>query len=74
MTVTYFTVKDVAELLKISYDKALDFVKFSGVEYVKIGRQYRVSDQKLDAFLYPDKTIKTLRKRPIYYIEDRSEK
>lgn len=70
----YFTTKEVAEMLKISYDKALEFIKFSGVEYVKIGRQYRVSEPKLDAFLYPDKTIKTLKKKPIYVIEDRSKR
>ena len=69
---TYFTTKEIAALFKISYDKALDFMKYSGVESVKIGRQYRVAEHKLNEFLYPDKTVKTLKKKPIYVIEDRS--
>ena len=55
---TYLTVQEVAEMLKISYDKALDFIKYSGVEYVQIGRQYRVQEIRLQAFLYPPKQVK----------------
>lgn len=69
---TYLTVQEVAEMLKISYDKALDFIKYSGVEYVQIGRQYRVLESKLHAFLYPPKQVKqTLRRRPVYQIVER---
>ena len=69
---TYLTVQEVAEMLKISYDKALDFVKYSGVEYVQIGRQYRVQESRLQAFLYPPKQVKqTLRRRPVYQIIER---
>ena len=69
---TYMTVGEIAEMLKISYDKALEFVKYSGVEYVLIGRQYRVLDSKLNAFLYPPKKVKQpLRRRPIYQIIER---
>lgn len=68
----YMTVSEVAEMLKISYDKALELVKYSGVEYVRIGRQYRVLESKLNAFLYPPKTIKQpLRRRPVYQIIER---
>ena len=68
----YMTVSEVAEMLKISYDKALEFVKYSGVEYVQIGRQYRVLESKLNAFLYPQKTVRQpLRRRPIYQIIER---
>ena len=45
------TPKEVAEILKISYEAALAFVKYSGIDYVKVGRQYRVSEEKLKAFL-----------------------
>ena len=45
------TPKEVAETLKISYEAALAFIKYSGVDYVKVGRQYRVSEEKLKAFL-----------------------
>lgn len=69
MNEEYLTVYDVARILKVSYDKALELIKYSGMEYVKIGRQYRVSPQKLNDYLYPQKTQKkTLRKRPIYQI------
>lgn len=68
----YMTVSEVAEMLKISYDKALEFIKYSGVEYVQIGRQYRVLESKLNAFLYPQKTVRQpLRRRPIYQIIER---
>ena len=71
---TYMTVSEVAEMLKISYDKALEFVKYSGIEYVQIGRQYRVLESKLNAFLYPPKKVKQpLRRRPIYQIVERKE-
>jgi excisionase family DNA binding protein len=61
METLYFTVEEISQMLKISYDKALDFVKNSGVEYAKIGRQYRVSAKKLDAFLSPQaKPLKKL--------------
>lgn len=32
------TPREVAEILKISYDTALAFVKYSGVDYLKVGR------------------------------------
>ena len=65
----YLTVTEVAEMLRISYDKALELMKYSGMESVKIGRQYRVLESKLNAYLYPPKTVKQkLRTRPIYQI------
>lgn len=45
------TPHDVAEIMKISYETALDFIKYSGIDYIKIGRQYRISRDKLTAFL-----------------------
>lgn len=72
MTPTYLTITEIAEMLKISYDKALEFVKRSGIEYVKIGRQYRVLESKLNDKLYPSKPTKhRLSKRPIYQIIER---
>ena len=69
---TYLTVQEVAEMLKISYDKALDFIKYSGVEYVQIGRQYRVQESRLQAFLYPPKQVKqTLIRLTVYQIIER---
>ena len=45
------TPKQVAEILKISYEQALGFIKYSGIDHIRIGRQYRVSEDKLNAFL-----------------------
>ena len=45
------TPREVAEILGVSYEVALAFIKFSGIDYIKVGRQYRVSRDKLMAFL-----------------------
>ena len=45
------TPREVAEILKISYEAALAFIKYSGIDYHKIGNQYRVSAEKMRAFL-----------------------
>ena len=67
----YLTVSEVAEMLKVSYDTALNFVK-DKVEYVTVGRQYRVLENKLNEVLYPSKSVKKkLNKRPVYQIVER---
>ena len=45
------TPREVAEILKIGYEAALSFIKYSGIDYHRIGNQYRVSAEKLRAFL-----------------------
>lgn len=45
------TAHEIAEILKISYHEALIFIRFSGIDYIKIGNRYRVSKDKLIAFL-----------------------
>ena len=47
----YLTPREVAEILKVSYGTALAIIKHSGIEYVLIGRQYRVSRKKFFDFL-----------------------
>ena len=67
----YLTVTEVAEMLKVSYDTALHFVKYN-VEHINIGRQYRVLESKLNAVLYPKKSVKRkMYTRPIYQIVER---
>ena len=67
----YLTINEIAEMLKISYDTALQFVK-NNIEYVVVGRQYRVLESKLNAVLYPPKSVKhKLNIRPIYQIIER---
>ena len=45
------TPKDVAKILQIGYESALAFIKYSGVDFLKIGNKYRISKDKLDAFI-----------------------
>ena len=45
------TPSEIAEILKISYHKALEFIKYSGIDYIKIGNQYRISEDKFYAFI-----------------------
>lgn len=45
------TPREVAEIMKIGYETALAFIKYSGLDYHKIGNRYRVSAEKLRAFL-----------------------
>ncbi len=67
----YLTVTEIAEMLNVSYETALHFIK-NNVEYVNVGRQYRVLESKLNAVLYNQKAVKkTLRTRPIYQIVER---
>ncbi len=67
----YLTVTEIAEMLKVSYDTALQFVKYK-VENVVVGRQYRVLESKLNEALYPPKSVKKrISKRPIYQIVER---
>ena len=44
------TVKEVSEILKVSYETALMYVKQNGLA-IKVGRQYRVSKDKLAAHI-----------------------
>lgn len=45
------TPQEIADILKISYHKALDFIKHSGIDYIKVGSQYRVTTEKFTAFI-----------------------
>ena len=51
------TPADIAKILQVSYDTALHFIKHSGIAYTKIGRQYRVNADVLDAVLSQNDTI-----------------
>ena len=47
----FLTPYDIADVLQISYDSALTWIKQSGIDYLKVGRQYRVSAEKFQMFL-----------------------
>ena len=51
MLLEVFSPQEIARILKISYDKALNFIKYSGIPYIKIGRQYRVTKENFEAFI-----------------------
>ena len=67
----YLTVREIAELLKISYDSALEVVKYSGVEYVQVGRQYRVLESTLYKFLNPKQAKNNSKQRNTFQIIER---
>ena len=48
---------EVAERLNISYDTALRMIKTSGIAYLKIGRQYRVSESVIDELISQDDVV-----------------
>lgn len=43
----FYTAYEVANLLEVSYQTALSWIKNSGVKYTKVGRSYRVN---IDSF------------------------
>ncbi len=45
------TPHEIATILNISYASSLAFIKYSGIDYIQIGRQYRISEEKLQAFI-----------------------
>lgn len=47
----FLTPQTIAKILKVSYPTALAFVKYSGIDYIKIGNQYRVSEAKFNAYI-----------------------
>ena len=47
----FLTPQEIADALRISYDSALAWIKQSGVDYLKIGHQYRVLSSKFLAFV-----------------------
>ena len=53
----FYTAQEIAEILQVSYEKALDIIKYSGIHYVKFGRQYRVSHKAFNKFFDRDCSI-----------------
>ena len=51
------TPAEVAERLSISYDTSLHMIKYSGLPYVKIGRQYRVSEDVINDMMMQKDTV-----------------
>lgn len=49
--------REVAKILGISYEAALAFIKYSTIDYIKVGRSYRVAEDKLTEFLLQEGQI-----------------
>ena len=57
---------DVAEILGVSYEAALAFIKYSEIDFVRVGRCYRVAEDKLEAFLRQEGQVFVELKKDIY--------
>ena len=51
------TPAEIAERLSISYDTALQLIKHSGLPYLKIGRQYRISEDVINDMMNRKDTV-----------------
>lgn len=49
----FLTAKDISKLLRINYHNALKFIRFSGIQYIKLGNQYRVTKDAFIKFTHP---------------------
>lgn len=58
--------REVAEVLGISYEAALAFIKHSGIDNLQIGRRYLVAEEKLSAFLLQKGQVVVDLKEDIY--------
>ena len=45
------TPREVAEILKISYEQTLHLIRCGKLQAIKIGRQYRITENDLTAFI-----------------------
>ncbi|MGH7197075.1 MAG: helix-turn-helix domain-containing protein [Candidatus Saccharimonadales bacterium] len=54
----YYTVQEVADLLKLHWQSVLTYIKNGELEAVKLGKGYRISQQALDSFI-AKRTTKT---------------
>lgn len=54
----YYTVQEVADLLKLHWQSVLTYIKNGELEAIKLGKGYRISQQGLDSFI-AKRTTKT---------------
>lgn len=48
---TYYTVQEVADLLKLHWQSVLTYIKKGELEALKLGKGYRISQKSLDDFI-----------------------
>ena len=47
----FYNARDITEIMGICYAKALAFIKYSGIKYVKINRTYLVEKSVFERFI-----------------------
>ena len=53
----FYNARDIAEIMGICYAKALSFIKYSGITYVRINRTYLVKKSVFERFVSETKNI-----------------
>lgn len=53
----YLTPEEIASILKISYGTALNFIKWSGIAFCRLGRLYRVNEKDFYEFINKNKPV-----------------
>ena len=53
----FYNARDITKIMGICYAKALAFIKYSGITYIKINRTYLVEKSIFERFLSENKTI-----------------
>lgn len=48
------TAKMIAEYLEVGYTKALNIIKYSNLDSLKLGKEYRVTKKAFEAWLYAE--------------------
>lgn len=51
MTPQFYTAYDIRDMLNISYQNTLIFIRNSGIPYLKVGRTYRVEKEAFHDFI-----------------------
>ena len=51
----YYTPKEVGDILKVNYRKILDLIIIGKLSAIRIGRQYRISENELKEYLEKQK-------------------
>jgi len=53
----FYTVEQVAEILKVHWQTVLNYIKSSKLNAVKLGKGYRISKEALNQFIKENQTI-----------------
>ena len=53
----FYSARDIAEIMGICYAKALAFIKYSGITFIRINRTYLVEKLVFERFVSETKTI-----------------